>query len=79
MARIQMIEPQEASGVLKEIYDDLLAKRGKLAEAHKIQRLNPSTIVHQMDLYMSIMYAKSPLSRAQRETMAVVVTTASPN
>jgi uncharacterized peroxidase-related enzyme len=76
MARIHIIEPQEASGQLKEIYDNLLARRGKLAEVHKIQSLNPATIVHHMDLYMSIMYAHSPLSRAQREMMAVVVSAA---
>jgi uncharacterized peroxidase-related enzyme len=76
MARIQVIDYPEATGELKEIYDDLLNKRGKLAEVHKIQSLNPATIVHHMDLYMSIMYARSPLSRAQREMIAVVVSAA---
>lgn len=51
-------------------------KRGKLAEVHKIQSLNSATFVLQMDLYMAIMYAKSPLNRAQREMMAVVVSAA---
>jgi uncharacterized peroxidase-related enzyme len=73
MARIQVIDHTEATGELKDIYDDLVNKRGKLAEVHKIQSLNPATIVHHMDLYMAIMYAKSPLNRAQREMMAVVV------
>lgn len=76
MARIQVIDYEQASGELKEIYDGLLASRGKLAEVHKIQSLNPATILHHMDLYMSIMYAHSPLSRAQREMMAVVVSAA---
>ena len=76
MARIQVIEHQDASGALKVIYDDLLSRRGKLAEVHKIQSLNPATIVHHMELYIAIMYAHSPLSRAQREMMAVVVSAA---
>jgi uncharacterized peroxidase-related enzyme len=76
MARIQVIDYPEATGELKEIYDDLLGKRGKLAEVHKIQSLNPATIVHHMELYMAIMYARSPLNRAQREMMAVVVSAA---
>jgi uncharacterized peroxidase-related enzyme len=76
MPRIEVINYEEATGELKGIYDDLLGKRGKLAEVHKIQSLNPATIVHHMDLYMSIMYARSPLSRAQREMMAVVVSAA---
>lgn len=49
MARIQAIEHQDATGELKSIYDDLLVKRGKLAEVHKIQSLNPATIVHHME------------------------------
>lgn len=76
MARIQVIDYPEATGELKEIYDNLLGKHGKLAEVHKIQSLNPATIVHHMDLYMAIMYACSPLNRAQREMMAVVVSAA---
>jgi len=76
MAFIDIIEPEEASGTLKEIYEELKQKRGKLARIHKIQSLNPETIVTHMDLYMSIMFSKSPLSRAQREMMAVVVSAA---
>ena len=76
MARIQVIDHSEAEGRLKEIYDDLLKKRGKLAEVHKIQSLRPESIVHHMDLYMEIMYSKSDLSRAEREMMGVVVSAA---
>ena len=76
MPHIKVIEHNEAEGELKVIYDDLVAKRGKLAEVHKIQSLNPDSIVKHMDLYMSIMYSKSPLSRAQREMIAVVVSIA---
>lgn len=73
MARIKVIQEEEAIGELKDIYDQLIKSRGKLAEVHKIQSLNPKTIMSHMELYMDIMYAKSPLSRAQREMMAVVV------
>ncbi|GET24365.1 peroxidase-related enzyme [Prolixibacter sp. NT017] len=73
MNRIRVIEPEEATGRLKEIYDDLVKKRGKLADVHKIQSLRPESIVHHMALYMEIMFTKSELSRAEREMMAVVV------
>lgn len=76
MAHIKIIEHAEAEGQLKDIYDNLLEKRGKLAEVHKIQSLNPETIVKHMDFYLSIMFGKSPLSRAQREMIAVVVSVA---
>ena len=73
MARIKVIQPNEAKGRLKDIYDDIAGKRGKLAEVHKIQSLRPESIVHHMDLYMEIMFSRSELSRAEREMMAVVV------
>jgi hypothetical protein len=63
MAHIRVIEPEEASGELKTTYDDLAAKRGKLAEVHKVQSLHPETIVQHMDLYMELMYGSSPLTR----------------
>lgn len=76
MAFIKVIEHNEAEGDLKIVYDELIVKRGKLAEIHKIQSLNPESIVKHMDLYMTIMFGKSPLSRAQREMIAVVVSVA---
>jgi len=72
MAFIKTIEQNEATGRLEEIYDDLIQKRGQLAEVHKIQSLRPESIVKHIDLYMEIMFAKSELSRAEREMMAVV-------
>jgi len=72
MTRIKVIQHSEATGRLKEVYDDLVKKRGQLAEVHKIQSLRPESIVKHMDLYMEIMFSKSELSRAEREMMAVV-------
>ena len=76
MSKIKVIQPEEAKGRLLEIYTDLLTKRGKLAEVHKIQSLRPESIVKHIDLYMEIMFSKSELSRAEREMMAVVVSAA---
>ena len=73
MTKIRVIQPEEATGRLEEIYTDLIGKRGKLAEVHKIQSLRPESIVKHMDLYLEIMFSKSELSRAEREMMAVVV------
>ena len=76
MAYIKVIEHEEAEGELKKIYDHLVETRGKLAEVHKIQSLNPESITNHMDLYMTIMFGKSPLRRYQREMIAVVVSAA---
>ena len=73
MPRIKVIEHDEATGKLKEVYDDLTKSRGKLADVHKIQSLRPKSIVAHMDLYMEIMYKRSELSRAERELIGTVV------
>lgn len=73
MPHIQVINYEEATGRLRDIYDDIIEKRGKLADVHKIQSLRPESIVMHMDLYMEIMFSKSDLSRADREMIAVVV------
>lgn len=76
MANIKVISFQEATGRLKEIYKNLIEKRGKLASVHSIQSLNPDSITAHMELYMTIMFSQSPLTRAQREMIGVVVSTA---
>jgi len=76
MSRIKFIPHQEAEGRLLEIYDQVIAKRGKLANVHTIQSLRPESIVKHIDLYLEIIFSKSELSRAEREMMAVVVSAA---
>ena len=76
MAFIEVIEYANATGELKAIYDNLIATRGKLADVHTIQSLNPATIVSHMALYKDIMFGKSPLKRYQREMIAVIVSAA---
>ncbi len=39
MARIKVINYEESDGELKSIYDEMIAKRGKLSEVVKIQSL----------------------------------------
>ncbi|MGC9365561.1 MAG: peroxidase-related enzyme [bacterium] len=73
MPRIKLVDYDEASGRLKEIYDELVKKRGKLAGVHKIQSLRPGSISAHMALYMEIMYSRSELSRAERELIGTVV------
>lgn len=73
MNRIKVIDTDHATGRLREIYDDIIKKRGKLADVHKIQSLRPESIVKHMDLYMEVMFTKSELPRSEREMMAVIV------
>ena len=73
MPLIEVIQPEDAQGELKEIYDNLVESRGKIAEVHKIQSLNPKSIVNHMDLYLTLLYGKSPLKRATRAKMSEAI------
>ncbi len=73
MAFIETVAYDNAEGKLKEVYDYLIETRGKLAELHKIQSLDPEAIIRHMDLYVHLMYGKSPLKREQREMIGVIV------
>lgn len=70
---IRVIEPDNADGRLREIYEETLKKRGQLAAVHKIHSLNPESLRAHMDLYMTLMFGASPLPRRTREMTAVAV------
>ncbi len=76
MSRIQIQQPEQATGRLREIYNEIEKQRGQVAEVLKIQSLRPESILKHMELYMEIMFSRSELSRAQREMIAVVVSAA---
>ena len=75
MAWIQTIPENQATDLLQQIYEDLTKKRGKLANIMKVHSLNPQAMKNHMDLYLTLMFKQSPLSREERELIAVVVST----
>ncbi len=76
MARIGIIEYEEAGCELKAVYDELLARRGKLSEVLKVQSLHPPSIRSHVGFYMDVMFHKTALTRAEKELLAVVVSVA---
>ena len=72
MAWIKMIEPEEATGTLKEEYSRAVARAGKVFNILKIQSVNPATLGASMKLYLASMHGPSGLSRAERELLGVV-------
>ena len=72
MSWIEEIAEDEASGELAEVYDELIAQRGKVANILKVHSLNPGAMQKHLDLYMHLLFGKSGLSRADREAIAVV-------
>ena len=76
MARIKVIDEHDATGTLAEVYREITGNRGKLAAVHTIQSLHPESIRGHMSLYKSVMFSRSPLTRPEREMMAVAVSAA---
>jgi len=72
---IETIEFENATGLLKQIYNEIFEKRGKLSNILKSQSLNPEALKSHLDLYLSIMFPKTrtKLKREYRELLAVVV------
>lgn len=73
MAWIDEVEVGDAEGELETLYSELVAKRGKVANILKVHSLNPNAMGNHLDLYMTLMFGKSGLSRTEREAIAVVV------
>jgi uncharacterized peroxidase-related enzyme len=73
MAWIKVIEPQEATGELKQEYDAAVKRAGKVFNILKVQSLNPAALQASMQMYRATMFGPSGLSRAEREMLATVV------
>jgi uncharacterized peroxidase-related enzyme len=73
MSWITEIENDDAEGRLGEIYAELIRKRGKISNILKVHSLNADAMGNHLDLYMTLMFGKSGLSRGEREAIAVVV------
>ena len=75
MAWIEWVEEEEASGRLQELYKSVRSRHG-VDHILKIHSLNPESLHYHHDLYAHLMRGRSNLSRAEREMIAVVVSTA---
>lgn len=73
MAWINVIEEKEATGKLKDFYQEICKKRGKLSNIMKVHSLNPDAMKDHLNLYLTIMFDSSTLSRKQKELIGVVV------
>ncbi len=73
MAWIKVIPPAEWSGELGEQYDGIRDASGNVANILAVHSLNPGALRAHYELYRTLMFGRSELSRAQREMIAVVV------
>lgn len=74
MPRIKVINKDEASDpLLKREYDAALKRAGRIWNIVSIMSQNAEAMKAAMAMYRVIMHKESPLSRAQREMLATVV------
>ena len=76
MAWIQMIDEKDAKGKLATLYEKYTESWGGVDNIGKIHSLNPRSMDGHFSLYTTLMRGRSPLSRIQREMIAVVVSRA---
>ena len=76
MAWIESTSPAEADGELLKAYEALLDNRGKIADIMTVQSLNARAMKAHLDLYVTLMFGRSGLTREEREAIAVVVSAA---
>ena len=73
MAWIEIINEREADGRLKSIYEVAVKRAGRVFDILKLQSQSPAALEASMRLYKATMREESPLTRGQREMLAVVV------
>lgn len=73
MAWIRTVEEVKAEGLLKSLYEGLRKQVGMVPNVLKVLSLHPETMRATMALFQTVMYGPAPLSRPQREMIALVV------
>ena len=73
MPWIKVFTLDEATGFLREQYDQALKRAGRIWNIVSIMSQNPPVLKASMDFYGALMHGPSPLSRGQREMLATVV------
>ena len=74
MAWIKTIEPRQAEGLLKRLYESAVSRAGKVFQIIRIQSLRPKVLRSSIQLYSELMHGTDgALTRPQREMIAVVV------
>lgn len=73
MPWIKQIEISEATGLLKTEFDKAIERAGRVWHIVRIMSVNPRAMRDSIAFYITTMMGESPLSRVQREMLAVVV------
>ena len=73
MPWIEQVEIDGAKGLLKRQFDAALKRAGRVWKIVHVMSINPPVLRDSIKFYVSVMMGESPLTRVQREMIAVVV------
>jgi len=73
---IRTVDVAEAAGRLRVLYDQAVARAGKVFGIVRLMSPNPGVLEASMAFYRRVMFSTSPLTRRQREMLAVVTSRA---
>jgi uncharacterized peroxidase-related enzyme len=73
---IETIGVDAAQGRLREVYERIAKRRGKVSNIMAVQSLDPDSMEAHLELYLAVMFRRGGLSRAEREMVAVAVSVA---
>lgn len=76
MPYIEQVPVQEATGLLRKLYEAALERAGRVWHIVHVMSQNPRVMDASMGFYGAVMFGSSPLSRRQREMLAVVTSRA---
>jgi alkylhydroperoxidase family enzyme len=72
MPHIHQVPHHESEGLLRAELDEALRRAGRIWNIVAVQSQNPAALRDSIRLYATLMFGESPLTRAQREMLAVV-------
>jgi alkylhydroperoxidase family enzyme len=73
MPWIKEIYLEEASGLLKRQLNAAIKRAGRIWNIVQVMSINEMTLKDSIKFYQTVMMGESPLTRSQREMLAVVV------
>ncbi len=73
MAHIRQVSEEDATGVLKRIYDAAAGRSGGVANIIKVMSGDARSLQASMGLYVSLMKTENGLEAHRREMLATVV------
>ncbi len=73
MPWIEQVPVEQATGLLKKLFDEAVKRAGRVWNIVRIMSLNPPTLRDSIRFYTAVMFGESPLTRVQRELLGTAV------